>query len=108
MDAIKNVIEVSDANFESTVKTGVVLVDFWAAWCAPCRMQSPILDEVAEELEGKATIAKMNVDNNRSVAAKYNIMSIPTLILFKDGKPMKQFVGVQSKDTLLKQINNIL
>jgi len=108
MNAIKNVIEISDSNFNETVKNGVVLVDFWAAWCAPCRMQGPILDEVSEALDGKATIAKLNVDYNREAAARYNVMSIPTLILFKNGTPVNQFVGVQSKEVLLKHINNNL
>ncbi len=108
MKTIKNVMEINDSVFDSSVEKGVVLVDFWAAWCAPCRMQSPILDEVAEEINGQAVIAKLNVDENRMSAEKYQIMSIPTLLLFKDGKPQKQFVGVQSKDVLVEQIRNLL
>ncbi len=104
----KNLIEVSDADFDTTIKEGVVLVDFWASWCAPCRMQSPILDEVAQSFVDKAVIAKVNVDYNRKSAEKYQIMSIPTLVLFKDGKPVKQFVGVQSKETLEAEISKVL
>lgn len=108
MNEVKNVIEVSDENFESTIENGVVLVDFWADWCAPCRMQGPILDEVAEELGGKATIAKINVDYNRKSAEKYSIMSIPTLILFKNGETVQHLLGVQSKETLLRYINQAI
>ena len=108
MNIVKEVTNVNDQSFDKVIKQGVVLVDFWAAWCSPCRMQAPILLEVAEIVEGKAIIAKLDVDDNRAIAAKYNIMSIPTLILFKNGVPVNQFVGVQSRDTLLQHINNAL
>ncbi len=100
------VIHLNNSSFESAINKGITLVDFWAEWCAPCRMQTPILDELASQLNGDSVIAKLNVDDNRSVAAKYGIMSIPTLILFKNGKIIKQFVGVQPASTLLSAIKN--
>jgi len=100
------VIHINAASFDRIIQKGTVLVDFWAEWCAPCRMQGPILDEVAFTLGAKAKITKLNVDDNRTIAAKYGIMSIPTLILFKDEIPVKQFVGVQPKQVLLDAIAN--
>lgn len=100
------VLHLNGSSFEKVISKGVTLVDFWAEWCAPCRMQGPILDEVASQLNGDSVIAKLNVDDNRSIAAKYGIMSIPTLILFKNGKIIKQFVGVQPSSALLSAINN--
>ena len=95
-----NVAELNASNFESEIRSGVVLVDFWASWCGPCRMQIPILDQVVGKVDG-AKIAKVNVDDAGAVAAKFGVQSIPTLIVFKDGKPVKQFVGVQQADTLV-------
>lgn len=107
MKALNEVINVNDQNFEKLLRNDIVLVDFWAAWCSPCRMQTPILIEVAEIVGEKAIIAKLNVDDNRVIASKYGIKSIPTLILFKKGVLAHQFVGVQSRDTLVNYINNI-
>ncbi len=92
-------------NFENQIKNGVVLVDFWAPWCAPCKMMAPVINEVADELTGNAAVGKLDVDQNQAVAAKYNVRSIPTLILFKNGKEVTRFVGVKTKDFLVKQIN---
>ena len=100
--------EINDQNFDQETKDGVALVDFWAAWCMPCKMQSPILDRVAEHFKGKVNIAKLNVDEYTITAEKYGIMSIPTLLLFKDGKLEKQFVGVQSERALIYEIENYL
>ena len=98
------IIELNDSNFDAEAKAGVVLIDFWAPWCGPCRMQGPILEQIVGKVEG-AKITKLNVDEAPAVAAKFGIMSIPTLIVLKDGQPVKQFVGVQQADTLVAALN---
>ncbi len=95
-----NVANITDAEFQGAVASGVTLVDFWAPWCGPCKMIAPVLDELAGELQGKAKIVKINVDDNPEVAGSFGIMSIPTLILFKDGKPVNKLVGGQPKPQL--------
>lgn len=96
--------ELNDANFDSHIQDGVTLVDFWAPWCGPCRMQGPILDRVATQTQGKASVAKVNVDQAPGVATRYGIQSIPTLIVFRNGEPVRNFVGVQSEATLLAAV----
>ena len=91
---------ITDAEFKATVAEGVTLVDFWAPWCGPCKMIAPTLDELAGELQGRARIAKVNVDDNPEVAGSFGIMSIPTLLLFKDGQPVGKLVGAQPKASL--------
>ena len=85
-------------NFEQSIANGVALVDFWASWCGPCKMQLPIIEEFSGEMEGKATVGKVNVDEELELAQSFGIQSIPTLILFKDGKPVKKLVGLHSKE----------
>ncbi|MDP3971032.1 MAG: thioredoxin [bacterium] len=97
------VLELTDDNFKKEVLESdvPVLVDFWASWCGPCKMLSPIVEEVAEEYKDKGVkIAKLEVDANEQTPGQYQIMSVPTLIVFKDGEPVKQMVGVQSKEDL--------
>jgi thioredoxin 1 len=94
-------VELNDANFDSQIQNGTTLVDFWAPWCGPCRMQGPILDRVAMQTQGRATVAKVNVDDSPGVATTYGIQSIPTLIVFRNGKPVRGFAGVQSEAALL-------
>lgn len=101
----EKVKELTDQNFQNKIKTGMVLVDFWAAWCMPCKMMIPVLNEVAEEAGDKVTIAKVNVDEQKAIAAKFGIRSIPTMILFQNGKEVKRIVGVKSKDYLLKEFD---
>ena len=106
----EKVAEVGDHNFESEVLNSSVpvLVDFWAAWCAPCRMLAPVVDAVAEKYEGQAKIVKLNVDENSETAAKYNIRGIPTLLLFKNGVVQEQIVGNTSKGAISKMLDNHL
>jgi len=94
--------------FQGNIESGVTLVDFWAPWCGPCKMQLPIVEELSGELEGSATIAKINVDEEPEIASQFGVMSIPTLILFKDGQPVDKMVGLQSKDALKTKIQGQL
>ena len=91
-------------NFAHKTKSGVVLVDFWAAWCMPCKMMAPILNDVAAATEGSAKIYKLNVDEQQEIAAKYGIRNIPTMILFKDGKEVERIIGVKPKDVIVSSI----
>ncbi|MDP2730236.1 MAG: thioredoxin [Dehalococcoidales bacterium] len=101
---------VEDSNFEQMVLQAEkpVLVDFWATWCQPCRMIAPILDELAEEYTGKINFVKLDVDQNPKTATNYGVMSIPTLIIFKEGKPVSQLVGVRPKGELKKNLEATL
>ena len=100
----EGLLELNGSNYEEATAAGVVLVDFWAPWCGPCKMQTPILEKVAAEIGEKAVIAKVNVDENPELAAKYGIRSIPTLILLKDGENKQQFVGLQQQAALVSAI----
>jgi thioredoxin 1 len=98
-------IELTNANFDSTIAEGVAMVDFWAPWCGPCRMIAPVIEELAEDFEGKAKICKVNTDEQQEVAAKYGIRSIPTILFFKDGQMVDQMIGAASKDVFADKIN---
>ncbi|NNN10273.1 MAG: thioredoxin [Acidimicrobiaceae bacterium] len=101
------IAELNDFNFENSIKESELplLVDFWAEWCGPCKMIAPILEEISSEREGKIQIAKLNVDTALAAARRYEVMSIPTLILFKDGKPIRRIVGAKSKSSLLRELD---
>jgi len=104
------IIELTDQNFNQEVLNaqGLVLVDFWAAWCGPCRTIAPIIEELAQEYAGRIKVGKLNVDENRETANRYNIQSIPTLLLFKDSQILEQLIGVQPKQVLKKAIEKHL
>lgn len=95
----------TEQNFQSQIKKGLTLVDFWAEWCMPCKMMAPILNEVAAAADENASVGKVNIEEFQSIAAQYNVRSIPTLILFRDGKEINRFVGIKDKNFLLKQLN---
>jgi len=105
-----NILEFSDQNFEQEVLKSdkPVLVDFWAEWCAPCRMIAPAVETIASEYAGRAKVGKLNVDENQSVTSRYNIRSIPNLLVFKNGEIMEQLVGTTSKDNLAKLLDKHL
>jgi len=103
-------VTVDESNFDQVVlQAGVpTLVDFWATWCGPCRMVAPVVEELAEEYDGRVSFAKVDVDQNNQIASRYGIMSIPTLILFKDGKPVSNIVGFRPKAELEKSLDAAL
>jgi thioredoxin 1 len=101
-------VSLTDATFDSGIAEGVSLVDFWAPWCGPCRMIAPIIEELAEEFDGRATIAKVNTDEEQMTAVKYGIRSIPTLLIFKDGKPVDQVIGAVPKQVFTSKLEAVL
>ncbi|TNE36918.1 thioredoxin [bacterium] len=103
-------IHLTDSNFTDEIKNSTVpvVVDFWAAWCGPCRMIAPIIEELANEYEGKAKIAKLDVDNNQQVAMQYGIRSIPTILMFKGGEQVETIVGAVPKEQIQNKLNSLL
>jgi len=106
----EHTVEFSDADFESRVigSDVPVLVDFWAEWCQPCKMLAPTIDEVASHYDGKATVGKIDIDNNRDTAMKYSISAIPTVLIFKNGEVAKQFVGMTRKEEIIEAMDRLV
>lgn len=102
-----NILTLTDKNFSHQTKNKLVLVDFWASWCAPCIMMAPVLNEVADELTGNSHVGKVNIEQYQSLAQKFQVRNIPTLILLRNGIEVNRFVGIKNKEFLLQQINNV-
>ena len=104
------IVTLSDSTFDEEIKSSeeAVLVDFWAEWCGPCKMVAPILQEIATEQEGKLRIGKLNIDENLETARRFEVMSIPTLILFRDGEPLLRIIGAKGKGQLLQELQSVL
>ena len=101
-------IELTKDSFEETIREGVTLIDFWAPWCGPCRMITPVIEELAEEYEGKAKICKVNTDEEQEIAIQFGIRSIPTILFFKDGELVDQMIGAAGKDVFSQKLDAII
>jgi thioredoxin 1 len=107
VDDHKNILTLTDKNFENQTKNKIVLVDFWAGWCVPCRMMAPILNDVASELTGNYYVGKVNIEQYQSLAQRFQVRNIPTLVLLKNGVELNRFVGIKNGEFLLNQIKKV-
>lgn len=107
VDDNDKILTLTDKNFLHQTKNRLVLVDFWASWCAPCRMMAPVLNDVSSELSGNSHVGKVNIEQYQSLAQKFQVRNIPTLILLKNGIEVNRFVGIKNKEFLLQQINKV-
>ena len=104
----EGVINLTDGNFKSYTEKGIILVDFWASWCAPCKIIASIIEEIAQKYEGRIKVGKLNVDDNQKTAADFGIVSIPTLIIFKEGREEARIVGAVPKERIEESINSLI
>lgn len=102
-----SILHLTSDNFDEIKNSSLALVDFWAGWCMPCRMVAPVIEELAAEYEGSVTVAKVDVDSEGAIAAQFGIMSIPTVVIFKNGAEEKRFIGVQPAETYKKALNSL-
>ena len=107
-DGKSNVIALTENSFKQTITSGVSVIDFWAAWCGPCRLQAPIMEDLARRYVGRAVVAKIDVDAEGGLAESYGIRNIPTVVIFKDGKEIKRFIGVTGENVLARIMNELL
>lgn len=98
----------TENKFDETIGNGVALVDFWAPWCGPCNMMMPTIEEVASEMQGKAVVGKVNIDEEQALTARYKVSAIPALVFFKDGEVQDTFMGVQKKDKIIEKLQELL
>ena len=101
-------ITLNESNFDETIKDGVVLVDFWATWCGPCKMLAPTIEELAEDYEGRVKVCKLDVDENQSIAMRFKVMSIPTVFIFKNGEQIQKIIGLSDKDEYTEVLDSLL
>jgi thioredoxin 1 len=101
----KNIIKLTSSNFVDETGKGIVMVDFWATWCMPCKAMAPVIEEIASHTIGKVKVGKVDIDANRTLASQFGIQAIPTIIIFKDGMPMETLIGVQSKEALVNALS---
>ena len=101
-------IDLTNENFDETVNEGITLVDFWAPWCGPCRMLAPVIEQLAEDFDGKAKICKVNSDEQTDVATKYGVRSLPTMLFMKDGEVVDQLIGASPKQAIADKINSLI
>lgn len=104
----QNIKTLTSGNFSQEIKSGIILVDFWASWCMPCKMLAPVLNEVAEAMDGKARVGKLNIEEHQQIAAKYQVRSIPTLIIFRNGKEIDRIIGIKAKEYLVNRLEKAL
>jgi len=104
----ENLIILTDENFQKTIEKGVTLVDFWAPWCTPCKIQNPVINQIADELEGTVKVCKINVDEHKKAATQMKIRNIPNIIIFKNGNAEMQLIGVKPKHTIMKTVHSLL
>lgn len=102
----EGIVDLNDSNFDEKISSGIAIVDFWAPWCGPCKMQTPILEQMVSKVDEDITIAKLNVDEAPQTAGKFGVRAIPTILIVKDGQPVQQMVGLQQEAALMEAIEN--